>query len=89
MADNSTLVSEAGRSLLADSSVLESKITETSKENVFPGSVPHIEGNERSSLQDYCIFMMTDDFVGVWWFGTKSAVLNYRNVCRVTKRVLV
>ncbi|XP_054241691.1 protein ECT2 isoform X2 [Indicator indicator] len=43
MADNSTLVSEAGRSLLADSSVLDSKITETSKENVLPGSVLHVE----------------------------------------------
>ncbi|KFU94567.1 Protein ECT2 [Chaetura pelagica] len=38
MADNSTLASETGRSLLADSSVLDSKIVETSKENVFPGS---------------------------------------------------
>ncbi|NXA80451.1 ECT2 protein, partial [Thryothorus ludovicianus] len=35
MADNSALVSETGRSLLADSSVLDSKIIETSKENVF------------------------------------------------------
>uniref|UniRef100_A0A8C5TAZ7 Epithelial cell transforming 2 n=1 Tax=Malurus cyaneus samueli TaxID=2593467 RepID=A0A8C5TAZ7_9PASS len=35
MADNSTLVSETGRSLLADSSALDSKIIETSKENVF------------------------------------------------------
>ncbi|NXF87444.1 ECT2 protein, partial [Eubucco bourcierii] len=43
MADNSTLVSETGRSLLADSSVLDSKITETSKENVYPGSVLHVE----------------------------------------------
>jgi len=48
MADNSTLVSEAGRSLLADSSVLDSKIVETSKENVFPGSVLNVEGNGRS-----------------------------------------
>ncbi|KFP52368.1 Protein ECT2, partial [Cathartes aura] len=43
MADNSTLVSETGRSLLADSSVLDSKIIETSKENVFPGSVLNVE----------------------------------------------
>ncbi|KAF1444059.1 ECT2 protein, partial [Pygoscelis papua] len=43
MADNSTLASEAGRSLLADSSVLDSKIIETSKENVFPGSVLDVE----------------------------------------------
>ncbi|KAM6127585.1 protein ECT2 isoform 4-T4 [Phoenicopterus ruber ruber] len=43
MTDNSTLVSETGRSLLADSSVLDSKIIETSKENVFPGSVLDVE----------------------------------------------
>ncbi|XP_017683284.1 PREDICTED: protein ECT2 isoform X2 [Lepidothrix coronata] len=43
MADNSTLVSETGRSLLADSSVLDSKIIETSKDNVFPGSVLDVE----------------------------------------------
>ncbi|XP_039569448.1 protein ECT2 isoform X2 [Passer montanus] len=39
MADSSTLVSETGRSLLADSSVLDSKIIETSKENVFRAAV--------------------------------------------------
>ncbi|XP_064241326.1 protein ECT2 isoform X2 [Passer domesticus] len=39
MADSSTLVSETGRSLLADSSVLDSKIIETSKENVFHAAV--------------------------------------------------
>ncbi|XP_061493326.1 protein ECT2 isoform X3 [Rhineura floridana] len=38
MADNSTLMSDTGRSLLADSSILDSKITETSKENIFTGS---------------------------------------------------
>ncbi|XP_006021776.1 protein ECT2 isoform X2 [Alligator sinensis] len=38
MADNSTLVSDAGKSLLADSSVLDSKIAETSKETIFTGS---------------------------------------------------
>uniref|UniRef100_A0A8C5TH97 Epithelial cell transforming 2 n=1 Tax=Malurus cyaneus samueli TaxID=2593467 RepID=A0A8C5TH97_9PASS len=43
MADNSTLVSETGRSLLADSSALDSKIIETSKENVFPEEMPQIE----------------------------------------------
>ncbi|KFO69313.1 Protein ECT2 [Cuculus canorus] len=43
MADNSTLVSETGRSLLADSSVLDSKSIEISKENVFPGSVLDVE----------------------------------------------
>ncbi|POI26700.1 hypothetical protein CIB84_009550, partial [Bambusicola thoracicus] len=43
MADNSTLVSESGRSLLADSSVLDSKVVENSKENVFPGSLVDVE----------------------------------------------
>nr|XP_054495207.1 protein ECT2 isoform X4 [Agelaius phoeniceus] len=43
MADSSTLVSETGRSLLADSSVLESKIIETSKENVFRATVLDVE----------------------------------------------
>lgn len=46
MTDNSTLVSETGRSLLADSSALDSKITESSKENVYPVSVLDAEGNE-------------------------------------------
>ncbi|XP_066475800.1 protein ECT2 [Tiliqua scincoides] len=35
MADNSTLISDTGRSLLADSSILDSKVTEISKENIF------------------------------------------------------
>ncbi|NXG98173.1 ECT2 protein, partial [Loxia leucoptera] len=43
MADSSTLVSETGRSLLADSSVLDSKIIETSKENVFRAAVLDVE----------------------------------------------
>ncbi|XP_058667883.1 protein ECT2 isoform X2 [Ammospiza nelsoni] len=43
MADSSTLVSETGRSLLADSSVLESKMIETSKENVFRAAVLDVE----------------------------------------------
>ncbi|XP_054138430.1 protein ECT2 [Melozone crissalis] len=43
MADSSTLVSETGRSLLADSSVLESKMIETSKENVFRATVLDVE----------------------------------------------
>ncbi|XP_066412583.1 protein ECT2 [Molothrus aeneus] len=43
MADSSTLVSETGRSLLADSSVLDSKIIETSKENVFHATVLDVE----------------------------------------------
>ncbi|XP_028942622.1 protein ECT2 isoform X4 [Antrostomus carolinensis] len=43
MADSSTPVSETRRSLLADSSVLDSKIIETSKDNIFPGSVLDVE----------------------------------------------
>ncbi|NXN78196.1 ECT2 protein, partial [Bombycilla garrulus] len=43
MADNSTLVSETGRSLLADSSVLDSKIIEPSKENAFHAAVLDVE----------------------------------------------
>ncbi|XP_030311902.1 protein ECT2 [Calypte anna] len=42
MADNSTLVSETGRSLLADS-VLDSKIIETSKEDAVPRSGLDVE----------------------------------------------
>ncbi|KAM4041459.1 protein ECT2 isoform 2-T2 [Anomaloglossus baeobatrachus] len=38
MTDNSVLVPAGGRSLLADTSVFDSKITETSKENLFSGS---------------------------------------------------
>ncbi|XP_030351603.1 protein ECT2 isoform X5 [Strigops habroptila] len=43
MADNSMLVSETGRSLLSDSSIVEPKIVENSKENVFPGSILDVE----------------------------------------------
>ncbi|XP_075122806.1 protein ECT2 [Leptodactylus fuscus] len=39
MTDNSVLVPACGRSLLADSSVFESKMSETSKENLFTGAV--------------------------------------------------
>ncbi|NP_001088296.1 epithelial cell transforming 2 S homeolog [Xenopus laevis] len=38
MGDNSMLAQTAGKSLLADSSVFDSKITETSKDNLFAGS---------------------------------------------------
>ncbi|XP_068939697.1 protein ECT2 isoform X1 [Petaurus breviceps papuanus] len=38
MADNSILVSTAGKSLLADSSIFDSKVPEISKENEFIGS---------------------------------------------------
>ncbi|KAL9844879.1 protein ECT2 isoform 9-T12 [Geothlypis trichas] len=51
MADSSTLVSEAGRSLLADSSVLESKIIETSKENVFRATVLDVEAEEMPQIE--------------------------------------
>ncbi|KAM9543044.1 protein ECT2 isoform 1-T1 [Guaruba guarouba] len=43
MADNSMLMSETGRSLLSDSSVLDSKTVESSKENVSLGSVLDVE----------------------------------------------
>uniref|UniRef100_A0ABM5G3S4 Protein ECT2 isoform X2 n=1 Tax=Pogona vitticeps TaxID=103695 RepID=A0ABM5G3S4_9SAUR len=43
MADNSTLVSDTGRSLLADTSILDSKITETSKDNIFIRSASDVE----------------------------------------------
>ncbi|XP_044523689.1 protein ECT2 isoform X3 [Gracilinanus agilis] len=47
MADNSILVSTAGKSLLADTSIFDSKVTEISKENEFIGSaeeeMPQIE----------------------------------------------
>ncbi|XP_025901122.1 protein ECT2 isoform X2 [Nothoprocta perdicaria] len=43
MSDNSTLMSETGRSLLADSSVLDSKIIENSKENIFPAPISDVE----------------------------------------------
>nr|XP_006134692.2 protein ECT2 isoform X2 [Pelodiscus sinensis] len=43
MTDSSMLVSDIGSSLLGDSSVLDSKITETSKENVFIGLATHME----------------------------------------------
>ncbi|KAM4659906.1 protein ECT2 isoform 2-T2 [Amazona ochrocephala] len=43
MADNSMLMSETGRSLLSDSSVTDSKIVESSKENVSLGSVLDVE----------------------------------------------
>ncbi|XP_058699985.1 protein ECT2 [Poecile atricapillus] len=51
MADNSTLVSETGRSLLADSSVLDSKIIETSKENVFRAAVLDVEAEEMPQIE--------------------------------------
>ncbi|KAM4769990.1 protein ECT2 isoform 4-T4 [Cyanocitta cristata] len=51
MADNSTLVSETGRSLLADSSVLDSKIIETSKENVFRATILDVEAEEMPPIE--------------------------------------
>nr|XP_060623495.1 protein ECT2 isoform X4 [Anolis sagrei ordinatus] len=38
MADNSTLIAETGKSILADSSILDSRSTETSKDNIFTRS---------------------------------------------------
>ncbi|XP_059711742.1 protein ECT2 isoform X3 [Haemorhous mexicanus] len=51
MADSSTLVSETGRSLLADSSALDSKIIETSKENVFRAAVLDAEAEEMPQIE--------------------------------------
>ncbi|NWX35763.1 ECT2 protein, partial [Notiomystis cincta] len=51
MADSSTLGSEAGRSLLADSSVLDSKLIETSKENVFRAAVLDVEAEEMPQIE--------------------------------------
>ncbi|NXF15241.1 ECT2 protein, partial [Rhodinocichla rosea] len=51
MADSSTQVSETGRSLLADSSVLDSKIIETSKENVFRATVLDVEAEEMPQIE--------------------------------------
>ncbi|NWV59520.1 ECT2 protein, partial [Malurus elegans] len=51
MADNSTLVSETGRSLLADSSALDSKIIETSKENVFRAAVLDVDAEEMPQIE--------------------------------------
>nr|XP_008172807.1 protein ECT2 isoform X4 [Chrysemys picta bellii] len=43
MTDSSMLVTDTGRSLLGDSSVLDSKIIETSKENIFIGLASDVE----------------------------------------------
>ncbi|XP_078245775.1 protein ECT2 isoform X10 [Pogona vitticeps] len=51
MADNSTLVSDTGRSLLADTSILDSKITETSKDNIFIRSASDVEGKREEMPQ--------------------------------------
>ncbi|XP_071668668.1 protein ECT2 isoform X3 [Patagioenas fasciata] len=51
MADSSTLFSETGRSLLTDSSVLDSKIIEASKENVVPGSALDVEAEEMPQIE--------------------------------------
>lgn len=53
MTDSSMLVSDTGRSLLGDSSVLDSKIIETSKENIFIGLASDAEGNRKSLFQYY------------------------------------
>uniref|UniRef100_A0A286ZJB3 Protein ECT2 n=1 Tax=Sus scrofa TaxID=9823 RepID=A0A286ZJB3_PIG len=43
MADDSALTSTAGSTSLADSSIFDSKVTETSKENLFIGSTSYVE----------------------------------------------
>nr|XP_030719276.1 protein ECT2 isoform X8 [Globicephala melas] len=43
MAENSALTSTTGSTSLADSSILDSKVTETSKENLFIGSTSYVE----------------------------------------------
>ncbi|XP_038599204.1 protein ECT2 isoform X6 [Tachyglossus aculeatus] len=43
MADNSDLISTAGRSFLADTSIFDSRITETTKENSFIGPALGVE----------------------------------------------
>ncbi|KAM6161197.1 protein ECT2 isoform 7-T7 [Erethizon dorsatum] len=43
MADNSVLASTTGRTSLADSSIFDSKVTETSKENIFIGYTSYAE----------------------------------------------
>ncbi|XP_034989842.1 protein ECT2 isoform X7 [Zootoca vivipara] len=55
MADNSTLMSDTGRSLLADSSILDSKITESSKENLFRGSAS--DGEEMAQIETRVVLL--------------------------------
>ncbi|XP_060006004.1 protein ECT2 isoform X10 [Lagenorhynchus albirostris] len=43
MAENSALTSTTGSTSLADSSIFDSKVTETSKENLFTGSTSYVE----------------------------------------------
>ncbi|XP_026967499.1 protein ECT2 isoform X8 [Sagmatias obliquidens] len=43
MAENSALTSTTGSTSLADSSIFDSKVTETSKENLFIGSTSYVE----------------------------------------------
>lgn len=50
MADNSMLISDSGRSLLADSSILDSKVTESSKEHIFVKTTSDGEGNQKNSV---------------------------------------
>lgn len=46
MAENSALTSTTGSTSLADSSIFDSKVTETSKENLFIGSSSYVEGKD-------------------------------------------
>nr|KAF6473991.1 epithelial cell transforming 2 [Rousettus aegyptiacus] len=43
MADDSGLTATTGRTSLADSSIFDSKVTETSKENLFIGPTSYVE----------------------------------------------
>lgn len=44
MADNCALTSTTGSTSLADSSIFDSKVAETSKDNLFIGSASCVEG---------------------------------------------
>lgn len=50
MADNSTIMSEAGRSILVDCSILDSKVTETSQEKLLISPNSDGKANERMTL---------------------------------------
>ncbi|XP_060623494.2 protein ECT2 isoform X3 [Anolis sagrei] len=51
MADNSTLIAETGKSILADSSILDSRSTETSKDNIFTRSASDGEAEEMPQVE--------------------------------------
>lgn len=51
MADNAGSTSSTERTSLADSSIFDSKVTETSKENLFIGSTSYVEGKSLICFQ--------------------------------------